>query len=582
MIFISFLIIAFLNSTMLAQPDSLWSNVYGGMSNDYCYHAIQTQDGGYALVGAFESYPDDLSHQFCLVKTDAQGEEEWMQTWGGQGFEVAWAVTQTTDRGFLVVGYTNTDVFGSDGWVVKTDSEGELEWSQNYGDGSVGIFRMIKVINDSAYIIAGYGNTADNNSQDCWLVKIDDEGEVIWSHTYGGDSREWCQDVDRTRDGGFVLSGITISFGAGGSDAYVIKVDEDGDEEWSRTYGTERDEGLVEIVQMPDGGYVFAGSAILPGDDENRDMYVVRVDSSGEEIWTHTYGGRRDDNCYALTLTPDGGIILAGKSDTEGRNYLDFYIVRFNFQGEVLWQRTFGGRGIEECNSIIRTPDGSYALGGHTDYFRREGVRNRSFWLVKTGPDILRWLSLPDTGFVEDSTLIYDLDYFYDFVSPSVYSDSALVFYVRNGVHVNGEIEDDRLIITDDEGEFGLDSLRLIVAEEDDEDNRDTTYLRITIREYNDVAQLTDSCFPQKLDIKIAYPNPFNSSTSISYQLPAESDVTITILDISGREIKTLINGTVRAGYHQTIWNADVPSGIYICRMETDGYIKSIKLLLTR
>ena len=166
---------------------------------------------------------------------------------------------------------------------------------------------------------------------------------------------------------------------------------------------------------------------------------------------------------------------------------------------------------------------------------------------------------------------------------PDVYRDSVLTFSVVDGEHISGEFTEDSLFITPLEDWFGLDSLLLTVAEADSEENCDTTWLRLTITE-NTLAPYPDDLeIPHKYALIPCYPNPFNASTTMSYQLPEACDVSIKIFDIQGRRIETLIDGQVAAGFHRLVWNGSALStGLYICRMEAADYHRSIKLVLTK
>ncbi len=204
-------------------------------------------------------------------------------------------------------------------------------------------------------------------------------------------------------------------------------------------------------------------------------------------------------------------------------------------------------------------------------------------YLVKTGMDMLLWLSLPDTGFVENDSLVYALDYFRSYTSPRVGIDSLLQFTVRDVEHVHGEIEDGWLTITADPDWFGSDSLLLTVTEVANEDNNASTYLRTTVREYEDVTEPLLSNSPKQFKLLNPYPNPFNSSTTIQYQLPESSQVDMQIVDIQGRRIVDLVKGRINAGYHTAVWDgSNAPSGIYYCWIKTDDNSQCVKLVLLR
>ncbi|MDP8240183.1 MAG: T9SS type A sorting domain-containing protein [Candidatus Hatepunaea meridiana] len=568
-----------------AQPDSLWSHTYGGLHRQSCYSVIQTRDGGFALAGS-QWIPDHRDDGY-LIKTDARGGIEWERMYAPEennNSDVWKEVIQTGDGGYLLAGQTSSYVDGSPyGWVVKTDEDGEVEWMQNYGGNAPDDFSDLIETLDDCYLLVGRTSSFRSGTQDIFLVKIDRDGEEVWSRAYDREHRsEWGGEVIATIDSCFIIAGST----GGGfvSDGYVIKVDADGEEVWSNSYGSDLFEQFRGIVQTPDGGYVLIGNQedLEQEHGQGRDIYLVKIDGKGEEIWSRTYGDRMRDSGADIVLTEDGDFVIAGKFSYVNPPFDEFYLLRVEPDGEEIWSETFGGRSHEWCNSMVQTYDGGYALTGYTSSFREEDQGHYNIWLLKTGTDILRWVSLPDTGFVQDSTLIYNLDYFYDFVSPSVYQDSALVFSIRDRRNLNGYIEDDQLIITADEDWVGLDSLRLTVYEEDDRDNTDRIYLRITVSEPNDVTDPPHPDIPETFELIEAYPNPFNSTTSIQYQLPEASNVTMQIFDVSGREVATLINGEVVAGYHSVAWEANVPSGIYFCRMEAGGFSKSIKIVLNK
>ena len=269
-----------------------------------------------------------------------------------------------------------------------------------------------------------------------------------------------------------------------------MKTNEEGEEEWHLTFGDELRDSFSSIIQTEDGGYVLGGSVnVEPGINTNSDFVLVRTDSEGEILWTRTYGGREDEDFEDMLQTPDGGFILAGRTQSFGAGSYDFYLIRTNETGDELWSTTYGGRQNEECKSIIHTSDGGFALAGFSSSYNEDGRNLDDFWLVKTGPEPLMWLSFTDSSFFEDDWLIFDLDFLLEHIIPVDLRDSVLVFSTE-GEYVHGEFEDEILTITSDLNWFGEDSLRLVVSEDgDDEVNRDTTYLNLTVQPMNDLPE---------------------------------------------------------------------------------------------
>ncbi len=582
-----FIILSIAVASLHAQPDSLWSYTYGGISRDRGYSVIETTDGGLAVAGVYMHSSSHYSRDAYLVKTDANGEVEWERTYDAGGEEEreenSREVIQTSDGGYLLAcqTYSNDDT-SPDCWAVKTDSAGEIEWANSYGGDDYEDSRSVIETGDGCYLLVGYTTSFGAGAHDFYLVKIDSDGEEIWSRTYGGDLMDYGMDILSTNDGCYMICGNTRSFGNGSKDYYMVKIDGDGEIVWSSALGTELWESCYGVVQTHDGGYALIG---FQEEGEDRDVFLVITDDEGEELWTQNYEDRYGVWGKDIVQTADGDFVIASSSTVRehGHGY-DFSLFRVEAEnGEIVWSTVYGDRRSEFSFSLVQTTDGGYAMTGYTSNSSEEGQNLTCVWLVKTGTDILRWLSMPDTSFAQDSTLIYEMEYFHDYISPAVYIDSALVFSVRNGRHIDGNIEDGQLIITSDEDWFGLDSLRLIMFEEDDEDNGDTTYLRITILEDNDITNLPEYDTPRKFSLIEAYPNPFNSTTSIAYSLTVPERITVKIFDLSGREVATLVDGRLEAGNHHVHWNGlNTPSGVYVCRLEAGGFMKSVKLVLLR
>jgi len=567
--------VTFTTSTSLAQPDSLWSNIYGGPGHEHCSDMISANGGGFALVGSYDGRYLDISvSTFCLVKTDSLGQQEWLRYWD-QFIRSGRSLVQTSDNGFIMV--------GTSGWILKIDSMGELEWSRHYEN--IVMFDKIKSLTDSTYIISGHGDSPDDD-QDVLLFKIDNEGNTLWRRHYGTENREWCHDVDLTFDGGFILAGASSWQGERGTDGIAIKVDSEGELEWENSYGVEGDYVFVEVAQMPDSGYVFVGFHVNP--EGCYRYYAVRIDADGEEIWARTPNDNYGQG-YSVAVTPDNGIILAGgaQEQNEEDRYKDFCLIRLDFNGEKLYQKNFGNDYSmgQECTSIIRMPDGGYALGGQGGRVRDNWEQmNTNFWLMRTGPDIIRWLALPDTNFVLGDTLTIELDWFNQFISPISYLDSALTLEVTSGELVNAFIVDNSLLIYCDSAHYEsgvTDSIRLVIYETDNEDNFHETWIDVTINEPNSVE--VPIIPPPAYILHPAYPNPFNSSVRIDYTIDNPKNVSLKVYDLSGRVVATLLRDKSKPGNHSVVWQADdIPTGIYLCCLESSQKTKIRKLTLIR
>jgi hypothetical protein len=267
-----------------------WNKTYGGPDNDYIASFTETSDGGYALAGAwnlttYNDLADGLAFQslhgdFWLVKTTASGYMLWNKTYGGTGDDAALSLVATSDGGYALAGYTNSYGAGqSDFWLVKTNADGNVEWSKTYGGaGSEMAFRLV-VTPDGGYSMAGVTNSFGAGDLDFWLVKTDSMGNMQWSKTYGGTDSDTAHSLIVTSDDGYAIAGQTRSFGAGGFDFWLIKTDGYGNAEWNKTYGGTADDTVPTLIATSDGGYALAGSTWSLG--VGGDIWLIKTNMFG-------------------------------------------------------------------------------------------------------------------------------------------------------------------------------------------------------------------------------------------------------------------------------------------------------------
>lgn len=238
----------------------------------------------------------------------------------------------------------------------------EIIWSKTFGGSESDVGRYVQITNDGGFILTGNSSSFSGSSIDVYVVKTDEFGDEQWSQSYGGENEDYGFSVQITSDGGYIVAGYTNSFGAGGWDAYLIKLDQNGTEEWSETYGETEDDKVHDVQQTADGGYVMAGSTKSFGVG-NWDYYIVKTDSQGNEEWTKTFGEDSNDECYSIQLTSDGGYIVAGYS-SDGEGDFDSYIVKIDDQGNEQWSQTYGGELYSEGRYVEQTSDNGYIVTG--------------------------------------------------------------------------------------------------------------------------------------------------------------------------------------------------------------------------
>jgi len=306
---------------------------------------------------------------------------DWTKTYGGLNSESANCVIQTSDGGYALAGYTYSLGAGSsDFWLIKTDASGSVEWNKTYGKGSSETAYSVVQTGDGGYALAGYTGSFGAGGSDFWLIKTDSLGNWQWNKTYGGSGNDFAYSMVQTIDGGYALAGHTQSQGAGLSDFWLVKTDSLGNAQWSKTYGGASNDIAHSVTRTGDGGYAIAGRTQSFGAGGN-DFWLIKTDSLGNTDWSKTYGGTGSDAARSVVQSVDGEYALLGDTQSSGAGGLDFWLIKTNSSGNVKWSKTYGGSVNDTPQSMVQTRDGGYALAGST---LSTGAGSSDFWLVKT------------------------------------------------------------------------------------------------------------------------------------------------------------------------------------------------------
>ncbi|MBC7326802.1 PQQ-like beta-propeller repeat protein [bacterium] len=260
--------------------ESTFEKTFGGTHWDAGRSVQQTRDGGYIIVGDTESFGQGEADVY-LIKTDAKGKKLWERTFGGTKNDWGKSVQQTRDGGYIIVGYTESFGQGeADVYLIKTNAKGKKLWERTFGDTDWDAGFSVQQTRDGGYIIAGYTYSFGQGGTDVYLIKTNAKGKKLWERTFGGTKNDWGNSVQQTRDGGYIIVGETLSFGQGGRDVYLIKTDAKGKKLWERTFGgTDWDDGFS-VQQTRDGGYIIVGVTDSFGQGE-ADVYLIKTDAEG-------------------------------------------------------------------------------------------------------------------------------------------------------------------------------------------------------------------------------------------------------------------------------------------------------------
>ena len=365
---------------LIEPPDEEWNRSYGGLNYEEGRSVQRTEDGGYIITGRTSSYGAG-SYDVWLIKTDFTGFKEWDKTFGGENDDVGYSVQQTDDGGYIITGFTHS--FGAGGydvWLIKTDSNGSMEWNETYGGTNFEEGYSVQQTTDGGYIITGRTSSYGAGGHDVWLIKTDSNGNMQWNETYGGPLYDYGYSVQQTTDGGYIITGF---IGTGHFDVWLIKTNNYGFKEWEKIFGGVAADGGYCVKQTADEGYIIVGTTSSFGSGGG-DVWMIKTDKKGDKEWDQTLGGSNVDIGFCVQLTADGGYIISGYIFTYGTQNYDVLLIKTDSDGNIEWDETFGASDVEIAYSIELTADGGYILTGRTDSY---GAGGNDVWLIKIETD---------------------------------------------------------------------------------------------------------------------------------------------------------------------------------------------------
>jgi len=357
-----------------------WTMTYGGKYEDGVRYFQQTSDGGFILPGW--RYHSKSNYDALIIKLDPRGDIEWQKTYGMGTYAGLISIQETVGGGYIGSGWIYPDPSNLDNrdmWILKVDSNGGIEWQKRYGGSNSEEGRSILQTLDEGYIVAGY--TYSFGLLGVWVLKLDSFGNVQWQKTFGGWGIE-IRSILQTPDEGYVLTAMTDSYGAGGYDAWVLKLDKNGNSEWQKTYGGNQGDFGGAIYRTSEGEYILVGSTESFGAGD-ADGWVLKLDANGNIQWQKAYGGANGDWLIAIRQTSDGGYLAAGGTSSFGAGEGDGWVLKLDLNGNIEWEKTLGGKKYDGFLRIEETSD-AYILAGETKSF---GAGGYDIWVSKIEKD---------------------------------------------------------------------------------------------------------------------------------------------------------------------------------------------------
>lgn len=482
---------------------------------------------------------------FLTVSTAAAqepGDILWTGLYGGSETEKAYCVQQTDDGSYIIAGYTNSFGTGNrDYYLIKIDTDGDTLWTRTYGGPDDEWGRSVQQTEDGGFIIGGYvGNNLEEN-YDFFLVKTDSNGDTLWTRTYGGSDLDKAYSVQQTNDGGYIIGGRTGIYTNPGYlwDAYLVKTDADGDTIWTRTFGESDGWDWIESVcQTDDGGYVAVGVSDYVH-NETANVFLIKLDADGDSVWAHTYGGEDMDYGYSVEQTADGGFIIGGQTGSFGpAYYYSGYLVKTDAEGNELWSRTYAYQESwkNKIRSVRQTSDEGYIIAAHlVDYFGIYSECDAYFFKTDNIGNII-W----ETVFA---------DSFHQITMESICQNDD-GSYISCGTYIGCP-----------QGPGGFDIFLVKLAGAPLGIEHDPTPCQFV---------LNGNC-----------PNPFSSQTSICFDIPVAGHVDLEVYNVLGRKVETLVDDYMQAGNHNLNWDATLlPRGIYFCKLSVGNILETRQMML--
>jgi len=406
----------------------------GGSNSDVFTSMTLTKDSGFIVGGYSKS---DISgektqtsrggNDYWVIKYNQQGIKQWDKTIGGNDDDKLYALVQTNDGGYLLGGLSSSNISGektknsrgySDYWIVKLDSAGNMQWDKTIGGSYIEFLSCIEKTNDGGYLLGGMSlsDVSFEKTEFCrggydyWVVKINANGKILWDKTIGGSQYEYLFSVKQTTDNGFIIGGHSYSYisweksenSRGLGDYWIVKLDKQHVIEWDKTIGGSENEFLSALLQTPDNGYILCGSSEsgISGEKSEStrgysDYWMVKITKRGIVQWDKTIGGSDIDYAESIQLTKDKGLIIggysySGKSGEKSENMRglsDYWIVKLNGKGKILWDKTVGGFDYDEPRVIEEIDTDKYLIGGtsssDSSYDKTQNTRGlEDYWMV--------------------------------------------------------------------------------------------------------------------------------------------------------------------------------------------------------
>ena len=381
------------------QPTVSWSKAFGGLNNDEGWAIDRTLDGGFILAGYTTSFSSNNWSDIYIIKTDANGEVIWTKTMGDTLDEYASDIKQLQDGNFIIAGYGRINSPNHyDAFLIKIDQNGNVIWRKSYGGYNFDQFVAIDVVNDGYVAIGNTKSISPMSNSELWIYKTDFDGNIIWQRTYNFGEFSEGASIKQLYDGGFVAVGSTYKSNSG-YDIYVVRCDDNGNFIWQKSFGGSNPEGALSVIQIPTTKEIYLTGYTLSYGNGYSDIFIMKLSELGDSLWFKTYGYFGNDYGNSIKLTNDYNLVVAGYGRLDNTSQVDLFLLKIDLQGNLKWLVNYGGIFEDRGYDFIQTDDYGYAVIGNT----RTSDNTTDIYLVKfsseysiDAPEILSITDVPN------------------------------------------------------------------------------------------------------------------------------------------------------------------------------------------
>jgi len=357
-----------------------WQKIYGGENDDIANAVIMLEDGDTVIVGECKSFNAKRS-DICVTRLNKEGQTKWRKLLGGKKKEKGVAISRAKDGNLLILGEGKS--FNKNGdqdlYIAKLSLEGKVLWEKAFGGDRDEYAGGIAGTNDGGVLIVGDTESFSKKGyRDIYIIRLDKAGNEISIKTIGGQLNDEAKSLTRTADGNFMMVGSREVARSGNADFFLMKLNQDGQKIWARTLGQDENDVLLAVAPTPNGGIVATGKT-RSYNSVQTDLAVMNFNKDGKLIWFKIYGFKYYDEGNAITMSKDGGYVVAGKTNSMGKGDYDAYILALSSQGKLLWSKLYGDTNKDIAHGITRTTDGKIVVVGESDSY----TRSKNFYMIK-------------------------------------------------------------------------------------------------------------------------------------------------------------------------------------------------------